>query len=242
MANKIRWAAFGCVHLHRGKVWDRAMSLIREYKPDVLVCLGDVLDADGASRFPQEGRKKLSAEFRIGNELLRQAADAVPKGQLVFMEGNHEFNVRDELRLAPEVRDLCDYRLHMPALDRWDWKPYDCCERGIFRLGQVAFAHGYRTGPRCNEKQALEFCRPFGLGVFAHDHKPMEPRQIEVWAGIHAPYWAMNVGTLGPLRPKYMTRKSTAGWGHGVALGSCTMNRSARSTKLWHAELVRIDP
>lgn len=242
MANKIRWAAFGCVHLHRGKVWDRAMSLVREYKPDVLVCLGDVLDADAASRFPQEDPKALSSEYETMNTMLREASEAAPKAQLVFMEGNHELNIRDKLRLPKAVRELCDYRKHVSALDLWDWHPYDCSEKGVFRLGQVAFYHGYETGPAADQMQAIQHCKPFGLGVSAHTHMPREPFQIEPWRGRPIPYWAMNVGTLGSLRPGYMLRKRTNTWGHGVALGSCTMIRSARASRLWHAELVRIEP
>jgi hypothetical protein len=51
----------------------------------------------------------------------------------------------------------------------------------------------------------------------------------------------MNVGTCGPLQPKWMFRKDTSQWGAALGIIECKMNALPPFiAKEWNAELLRM--
>jgi predicted phosphodiesterase len=97
--------AFGDVHIpYQDR---RALGVIERaiehIKPDLLVCLGDLLDCSSFSRFnplPDERKTDYEADLAAANLFLSRVAQHTKK--LVFIEGNHEYRIR---RFAAETKE-----------------------------------------------------------------------------------------------------------------------------------------
>lgn len=233
----VRFAFVSCIHLNEGPAFTWALDLIRDFKPDYLVNGGDTLDSDAASRWNPESPMSLEDEYRIADRITIKLAEAAPNAKKVFLEGNHEHNILAQHRIPKPLRSLCDYRKHIPSLKDWTRLPYIYDERGVFRLGQVSFFHGYAAGNLSDRTQAVVLGVPYGLTVCGHTHRPVPVTQVQLTQGLPLPYWYANAGTLGPLKPEYMTRQRTDQWGAAVVLGECLMGRAHRPSPEWEAEV-----
>ena len=140
----------------------------------------------------------------------------------VWMEGNHDYNIRDWHRSKKQLVELIDYREHRelgPELEHWEWYPYEYSERGLFRLGQISFSHGFNAGIGADKKMALTegFVLPFGLYVGGHTHRPLPINQESFYSKPTGKY-SCNVGTLGDIWNgfTYMQKKDRSAWGQAV--------------------------
>jgi predicted phosphodiesterase len=224
----VKFAAVSCTHapLQDDYAVTWALNEIEEFKPDVLVHLGDLLEASAASKFPKEDDWSLEDEYTQGNVLLSQFAKAAgKKARKVFLPGNHDFNIRSYARLPKDVRSLLDYRKHMPALAEWeqpvDEYVYDR-NRGVFRIGQVTFAHGFAAGVQADKQHALDLGLPYGLYIGGHSHQPRPVEQVRANQTTPLPYWMSNVGTLRDIwttADTWMRRKRRHLWGQAMIVG-----------------------
>lgn len=240
MPERLRWAAFGCPHvpLHDREATGWMLDTIARHRPDVVVHLGDGHEADSASRWPSEYAWTLADEFEAHNKFLAAVGKAAPKARKVFCWGNHDANLLAINRLDRRVRGLCDPRQHEPELRGWQHVPYIYCRtRGVYRLGQVTFAHGYEHASRSGEYQAILLGQPYGLLVAAHTHRPEPVTQAMRSPTVPLPYWYSNVGCLRDLKPPYVERKRTHAWGHAVALGEADNVKSPRLRRCWDARV-----
>lgn len=250
----VRWLAFSCVHApeHDDEAIDWVCAQIEEHKPDVLISLGDDLEADAASRWPSEAAYSLLDEYRADDAIKARLAKAAgPSCDLVRLMGNHCFNILDAGRINPKHRDLCDWR--RPQFDSTGeqvnanalkWRlgsSYDfCARRGVFRLGQCTFGHGWLTGRNGGRDQAVLLGDYMGLFVSGHTHAP-EPVQRAMMTGkVPLPYWYANAGTLRNLDPEYMRRNNAFNWGHACVVGEADLRvgraKSLRRSRCWSAE------
>jgi predicted phosphodiesterase len=230
------------------------LELIEENDPDYFVLVGDLHEADAASKFESEYPFSLEQEFDASNDYLlaiRRAHERKrkkPAGSRVFMFGNHDQNLLEWNRINRKLRGICDFTgkvrgtnqyKHIPELEHWKLhKEYTFDQAGVFRIGQVGFTHGFESARGSNEAQALILNRnhPNSLLIAGHSHKPIPVTQI--YKGeIDLPYHYCNVGTMGPLKPRYMARKRTIGWGAACVIGEALETKSPRLTKNWDAEL-----
>lgn len=235
-----RWVALGDTHcpFQNDKLMSRAYDLVRDYQPDVVVFLGDLLEADAASQWGNESNHTMDDEIDAAREIVSSLMDSGgPNCQYVFCEGNHDNNIRRKGRLDRKIRSLLDYRKHIPELAGWTWIPYEFHSSQVFRLGQVTFAHGWKTDTKGSAKEAATLGVPYGLYVRGHSHRPRHPEQVWLSTDTPLPYWRANPGTLGPLNPPYMERKSTHLWGSGVLTGASKVGRSHYSKPQWEAQL-----
>lgn len=243
MPQIVTFLAFSCPHcpLEDKDAIGWLCEEIAARQPAVIVHLGDGHEADSASRWPSEYDWPLSEEFKAHNELLRRIREAHPGARRVFLPGNHDANLLAINRIDKKIRSLCDYRDHEPELQHWE-QPctyvYDRY-RGVFRLGQVTFGHGYEAAANADEVQSITLGVPFGLWVGGHTHRPLAVTQARRTAQIPLPYWYANAGTLRDLwEVPYMDRKRRHMWGQGIVVGETAITKSPRMSRNWNAETV----
>ncbi len=239
------WIAFGCVHapLHDPEAIDWLIGQIKEEKPDYIIHLGDGFEADSASRWPSEYNFTLADEFIEHDKILLRIRKASPKSKKVFIEGNHDNNLIALNRIDKKLRGLCDYRIHQlnkELVAHWEMPTIynNCRRRGVWRLGEVAFAHGYACGVKGGENEACRMANEYGLYVRAHTHRPTNGVVRAMKTGkIPLRYWYANAGTLRGLDPDYMKRNSKELWGQACVVGQCQPIKSPRREKTWEAEV-----
>ena len=182
--NTERFIAFSCTHcpVEDPEAINWLISRIEEYKPSLIVHLGDGLEADSASRFPAENDWDLKTEFDHFNGLLFNVRSAAPDdAACVFLEGNHDANLLEINRIDKRLRGLCDWRdtKNVPEMDNWLTPTkyrYDR-RKGCYRIGQVVFSHGYEANASAGKFEAVHFCNEFGLYIHGHTHRPATHHQ-----------------------------------------------------------------
>lgn len=248
-----RFLAFGCTHapLHDTAAIEFVLTQIEQHKPDVIVHTGDLFEADAASRWGSEESFTLEDEYWAADKILKKVRHAAPEAERIFIEGNHDANVRAGNRLPRKVRGLCDWRrqqhdedgslLNGELLTQWKRKAeYEFCpDRGCWRLGQVVFAHGFKTGKNSDNKQSHRFCHDYGLLVSSHTHRPVRVTQSDIAGVGKVNKWYANVGCTREMRPEYVQRNDTTEWGQAVVVGEAdtrTLSKSPRRSRCWAAE------
>jgi hypothetical protein len=146
---EIRAVLFGDVHI--GYEDQRAikilLSVLGDFEPHVIACVGDLLDCYKLSRFDKDPTRleSLQDEINRARALLHQVAQVVPDAKRVLYEGNHEDRLRRTIwRLAEQNKvlvELDDFREAMtwPQLLRlgeigWDFVPYLGPTQGRYEL------------------------------------------------------------------------------------------------------------
>ncbi len=235
--------AFSCVHcpLQDAEAVDFLLHTIGKLKPDVIVHLGDGHEADSASRWPNEYDWSLSEEFKSHNEFLKSIRKASPKSRRIFLPGNHDDNLQSINRIDIRLRNLCDYNEHEPELrEHWE-QPINYVysrRRGVWRLGQVTFCHGYEASASADELQSILLGMPYGLFVGGHTHKPLDVTQAYKTRSIPLPYWYANTGCMRDMKPVWMARKRTHQWGQAITVGKASIVKSPRMSRQWDAQTI----
>lgn len=233
MSKHVKAIAFSCVHCPhqdpKAVAWLRQQII--DEKPDYVVCLGDLLEADAASRWPSEQKHTLEQEYASADGFLRSISDAAGDARLVFCEGNHDANILEKHRIPEKLRALCDYRKAIPAMAEWLFgAEYEYHRtRGVFRLGPVNFMHGYETSQSGMRIQAVTMSNPYCLSVWGHTHRWSDVWQVMLTPTVPLPYWAVDVGCLCKMDTEYMKRKRQWGWAQGCAV--INLNPSAGTSK-----------
>lgn len=239
----VSFVAFSCPHcpLQDGGAVAWMLDRIGSLRPDVVVHLGDGHEADSASRWPSEYDWTLADEFAAHEALLKAIRKAAPRARRVFLPGNHDDNLLSINRIDKRLRGLCDYRAksNSPELHEYWEQPVEYVydrRRGVFRIGQVSFCHGFESGANGDEYHAILLGQPYGLHVTGHTHRPT-PVVVQAMRtrGIPLPYWYANPGCLRDLKPPYMKRRRSHGWGQGIVVGAASVTKSPRLSRQWEA-------
>lgn len=244
---KVSWLAFSCTHspLHDSDAIDWALGEAEDRQPDVLIHLGDFLEADAASKWPSEYDWTLADEFGDADTILSLFRGVTPNARHILLEGNHDANVLEINRIDPKLRGLVDYRKHIKEIADGHWE-MPCRyiynrNKGVFRIGQVTFAHGFEANQSPDEYQSYTLGLPYGLFVGGHTHRPQPVTQCMRTKAIPLPYWYANSGCLRDIdNVPYMTRKRRHQWGQALVAGESKPWRYEQSLmpqdKAWEAE------
>lgn len=248
----VKWLAYSCLHapLTDMAAFNWMIGQVETHKPNVIVDLGDSIEAMAASKFKDshEAEWTLRHEYDTHCKLKQAVREAAPKGcRLVYLPGNHEDNIMRPGRLDKAVRGVCNWAdpKNQPELTHWHIAAqYKYCRvQGCFRIGQVCFAHGYEHSGSGDENQALYLGNEYGLTVLGHTHRPT-PAIMQCRKGVGVPlrYYYANAGTLRQMDADYMSRKRKALWGQAVVVGEALPVKSPRMTRCWsaHVELFRM--
>lgn len=197
------------------------------------------MDAQAASRFPEEDPCPLDTEYNSAAGLLTRLMGAAPNRKYVLLRGNHDDNILRKNRLRPEIRALADPRRHPslgPVIEKWVCVPYVHGPEGVWWCGSVAFVHGFTNGALSDRNEAVLTAgdRSGVLVVRGHTHRPQPVTQVMLTRSIPLPIWYANTGTLGPLKPDWTNRMNTRGWAPAVVL-------IETNKRCWYAETIRLD-
>jgi len=248
------FVAFGCSHnpLINKKAEDNLIKVIAETDPDYVICLGDLHEADSASRWPSEYTFTLEDELADVDRFLERIRYASPRSEHIFIEGNHDANIIALNRVSKKIRGLVDYRrrqydkdgliinhefiFHWKCMGRYIYDP-----KHVFRLGQVGFIHGFETSNAGIKRQAVTLSHEYGLLIHAHTHRPTENAE-RVYMGTSTPlnYWYADTGCLRNLKPPFVERRNTSRWGHGCIRGEVIITKSPRYRRLWEIENIKL--
>ncbi len=239
--------AFGCTHhpLHDPAAIDFLLDTVVKEKPDVIVHLGDGIEANAASQWDdaKELAIDLGAEYDASNAFLADLRKAAPRARRKYLSGNHESNVTRAGRLDKRIRTICNWSnpRNQPELENWEvGKDYNYSHRlGSFWLGPICFSHGYETTTTQQEVEAIYFTRnwPYSLYVSAHTHRPARVDEIMFRNTLPMSRWRCNVGCLRDMNPSYMERNRKWAWGQGVFVGEAKPLKSPRLSKEWDGEI-----
>jgi predicted phosphodiesterase len=155
------------VPYHDKTAWGTMLAAMREWKPDIVVVLGDLCDMYSVSAHDKDPRRmnRLDWELEACNEALDQL-DALGAQKKYFVEGNHEtrwdralasratefsavFRLRDQLRLRERG---------------WLFTPY----KHTLRLGKLHITHDLGKSGRNAHRDAEATYQ--GCAVIGHTH------------------------------------------------------------------------
>lgn len=219
-----------------------AIGLIEKWKPQHLIFGGDLLDANAASRWPNEYEHTLEDEYKWGNEILRSLRTAAPRScKLVWIWGNHEDNIRAANRVPKDLRSLVEVGKHVKEYGNWKHIPYTRHHvRGAYRIGQVSFIHGHETAEGRLDEQAIKMGNhePFSLTVSGHTHRPTINIKQIMLRKLGLPHWRADAGChMKWDSAAYMKRLDMTMWGHACVLVEAMPLKSPRKTREWQAEV-----
>lgn len=243
-----KFLAFSCLHApitHSG-YFEWLLGQIEEFKPDVIVNLGDWYEGLASKKFDSYDDEDWTTEDEhVAVGLQAEAINAVaPMARRVWLWGNHDDNLfgKQPGRIPAGLRSLIKYSRDIEAwkgLKEWDIRA-KYSHREKFRLGPITFQHGCAISRSAEKDGAYLYGVPFGLYIQGHTHRPVAVSQARE-RNVLLPYWFANPGTgMDYDRANYMARNSMALWGRGVIVGEtagATQRRSAFASKNWEAEL-----
>lgn len=219
----LKFLAFGDVHFPQQN--DAALGVfkrvVREAKPDLVVCLGDVLDCKAFSTHPPdaEGDSPYLHELDQANALF----DHIQKyaGKLVMLEGNHEYRVirhaaRD--RAGQASLSLLSPRKNLGKGRRnFVYVPYDG-EAGMYAHYAVspglAAVHGWSFAQDAT-RQHLRMSQGRSV-IHGHTHRADHVMSQKVWS--NGTVEAMSAGCLCELVPTYNAGQPVT-WVNGFIQG-----------------------
>jgi predicted phosphodiesterase len=182
-----------------------ALSIVkdfaRDWKPHDVVQLGDIINADQVSEYPNDCSTPLKREFKIARGILDDFKVTH------FLQGNHCQRLTRVGLVKRTLRSMLDPVRNLGLNKRGIYhRPYHS-ERGIFKFGKLSVVHGFF----CGENAALQHSRAYGCVAFGHVHRRMiqQPKA----AGTHATGYGL--GCLCRLDLPYMDGKPPHGWSQG---------------------------
>lgn len=147
-------------------VWLKAC---RDFKPSVVVSMGDFIDCFSVSSYSKDPRRALHLEGEVeqARAALDQIEKASPGARRIYIAGNHEDRLQRYLQdKAPQVFFAVDIpRLLGLAERHWEYVPY----KKSIRIGKLNLTHDVGSAGRYNAFRALEaFQAPVVTG---HTHR-----------------------------------------------------------------------
>lgn len=226
--------------------FERLLDLLRAHAPNVLVCLGDLLDASPASRFPNEDEWDLAEEYAAAGEHLRLARQACGPSldRCVWLHGNHDANIREPNRLPKRLRSLCDWRASdnplRAELEAGEWQEVPYSHSQAFRLGPVVFQHGAEHSSLAGRNLSQLYAPEWGLLVWGHTHRPTQPTEALLSPRVSLRRWHANAGCMVDWdRLNYAARANTSTWGRAAVVGECALGQKRHGGRLnWDARTV----
>ena len=186
----------------------RAVGLLKDViykvKPNLITCLGDLVDCYTISRFDKDPNRKLKLghEIVMARNLLHEIAAVAPKKcRKIFHGGNHEDRLRKYVwGRCPDL--ACLPELSWPTLlhlstDGWEYAPYET----PFKIGRLWHHHGDVIRQRSGYTARALIDKIGGSVICGHTHR---------LAHVHRTTWTTHTqgwenGCLCHLKAGYVT-------------------------------------
>jgi len=138
------------VPLHDLKAFGATYAFLQDFKPDVIILGGDILDCNPISHHNKgkPGRTeglRLASDAQGCREDIITPLEALKATKNVYILGNHEDWLSDLAEDQPGLEGLVDAK-HLLSLNKWQVEP----QGGRFRLGKLWFMHGDTLGGGAN--------------------------------------------------------------------------------------------
>lgn len=198
--------------LHDRASLNAVESFMADFRPDVLIYLGDQLQMDPVSHWLKDKRgilegQRLIADYAGFNQVLDRHVSMVPNAKVIFFLGNHEDWVRQYIELHPEVEGMLEVE-HGLRLRERGFTVVPCGQ--AYRIGKLWYMHGHITTDHHSKGTVLAYRRNIRYG-HVHDiqyYTAVSPLDVadKISAG--------SVGCLCNVNPHYMAGKPNR-WTHG---------------------------
>ncbi len=143
---------YGDVHFpyHDEKAVNILYKYMRDYKPNVVVINGDLVDFYSISDYNKNiDEFRIQEELDLANEHLEKVRKLNPTAKIYFLDGNHERRLQKYLYKHPELHDLevlridklLNFREHKIKYISADYD-YWSKTSGYLELGDVVIMHG----------------------------------------------------------------------------------------------------
>jgi predicted phosphodiesterase len=224
--------------------FERALKIASDYKPTVIVLLGDTLDCLALSGYthPQDAARADDwvSEVEKSVPIYRkiQALAKRTKARVIELEGNHEErrtrarNVPVQFQRALDIERVCPELQKIRRSAGWTVHPYTRAD-GLLHIGGLVAMHGFGHGVTGGEKDALRARQslarlgrvyPEVVVVRGHQHAlvpfhgggplPVRCRGIQIGVSWCSP------GTMGPSSCSWDPNINDSEWGPGIFLGA----------------------
>lgn len=239
MSKLIKFVAVGDNHgdyidKEVAKEFFKFLAKFRKGNTDVqVVHLGDNFDFRSIRRGAgaREENESLVADVKAGKDFITRVEPNI------FMNGNHDDRLDQIIELSPDAMKV-DYCIHLKQDIRNHLKSKGCekiydyhGEKGVHRLGKVAFVHGYTCGVRAVEEHAIHYAEPKGAVIMGHLHSI---QQINARRHLGAVGFSggclCEKGLLTYAKNRLATSKWGSGWTYGFVQGN--------DWKVWQAHRV----
>jgi hypothetical protein len=173
-------------------VW-LALDIVKDFKPDELVVMGDFFDCYSVSRYdqdPQRSFQQLEDELEDGRKLLGQISKISKAKSLVFLEGNHEARIGKYIKVyAQKLASSLSTEKVLQLPEEWKFIPYGPTNKHY--MGSLVATHGSYH----NQHVAAKMVNKYRTSViFAHTHRVQMFCQKDVHGNESCGY---NIGWLG---------------------------------------------
>ena len=176
--------------------------------------------------------------YESHNEIMKEIRLAAPDARRIFLPGNHEWRLFKP-QVPEQIRTALHWKTHEPELrDHWEHpvQYLNCRHRGVFRLGQVVFNHGFAVSASSVKKETCTLAREWGLYVHGHLHRatqPGPPERVQMTANWLGNWWRANPGCMRDLKPAYMGQLDSSAWSQGAVIGRAQIIKSPRAKRCW---------
>lgn len=145
-------------------------KFIKDYKPDKVIQLGDMVDFYALSKFDKDPGRILSlqGEIDVARYHLKELRKAYPKGSITMLEGNHEMRLMKYLRANPEVSSLKSIN-SVPAL--LGLKDFDVAYKKNEEINGFLFKHGHLVRGNSAYTAKGEMDNEGTSGASGHTHR-----------------------------------------------------------------------
>lgn len=218
-----KFIAWPDTHLpeHDPKAVGTALQILKWYRPEVIVVLGDFLDCAPVSHWLKQNSRnrtkedlRLSKDYAMGNELLDAMTSHGCK-HLVYLNGNHEDWVNDAIEKNPEFEGLIEIEVGLKFEERKKKHQLTYLEYGKhWKLGKLGFTHGLYT---CKNHAAMHV-QQFGCSlIYGHLHDVQTATKVSP-IDVEDKHIATSVGCLCKKNPAFMENRPN-NWIHCITTG-----------------------
>lgn len=128
---------------HNARAIDAVLDFASDFKPDVVILGGDIIDCGAVShhnahvRRPVEGLRLLQDAAELRANVLAPLEEITHGGDLRYIIGNHEDWLSDIVDQTPALEGIIGVE-QLLKLDKWKVIP----QGGVTRVGKLWFMHG----------------------------------------------------------------------------------------------------
>ncbi len=200
----------------------------RQFKPKIMITLGDFGDYHATSRHPKDPNRTrdLAVELDANNEALDELDALESVEDKRFIAGNHEYNVtRFLMEKAPELFNVVKVEKLLKLKERgWQYIPY----HDYTRVGKLYLTHDTgAAGATAHVKASNDFG---SNAVIGHTHRMSTNYSTTITGKAHL---AAMFGWLGDrAKAEYMYKVNTRHWSLGFGTGYMEPNGTVHITPI----------